>query len=110
MQLAIQHGMMESNLKFYLFGDQTFDIQSHLRHLLRSRDNPVVHDFLVKAYNAVRVEIYKLPRPLREDLPRFTCLDDLILWDHGKRPCIPLEMAVTCMYQLGAFLRYVDSH
>ncbi|KAL2170142.1 hypothetical protein VTG60DRAFT_5164 [Thermothelomyces hinnuleus] len=61
-------------------------------------------DFLVKAYDAVRAEIYQLPRPLREDVPRFTCLDDLILWDHSTKRFIPIDMAVICMYQLGIFL------
>ncbi|KAL2145509.1 hypothetical protein VTI28DRAFT_7145 [Corynascus sepedonium] len=95
---------MKNQLSLYLFGDQTFDIQPHLRDLLIKRNNPVVHDFLVKAYNAIRAEIYHLPRPVREDLPRFTCLDDLILWDHSTKRCIPLDMAVTSMYQLGTFI------
>ncbi|GAB1312815.1 fusarubin cluster-polyketide synthase [Madurella fahalii] len=97
---------MEGHLKLYLFGDQTFDVQPHLRDLLNSRGNPVVQDFLVKAYDAVRAEIYQLPRSLREGVPRFTCLEDLILSDHGKERCIPLDMAVTCMYQLGVFLSH----
>lgn len=96
---------MKNQLSLYLFGDQTFDIQPHLRDLLIKRNNPVVHDFLVRAYNAIRAEIYHLPRPVREDLPRFTCLDDLILWDHSTKRCIPLDMAVTSMYQLGTFIR-----
>ncbi|KAK4122076.1 ketoacyl-synt-domain-containing protein [Parathielavia appendiculata] len=95
---------MESNLKLYLFGDQTFDIQPHLRDLLGKRHNPIVQSFLVKAYDAVRAEIYQVPRPLRDDMPRFTCLEDLILYDHGSKRCLPLDMAVTSLYQLGVFL------
>jgi len=99
---------MEKTLKLYLFGDQTFDIQPHLRDLLRSRNNPVLEDFLVKAYDALRKEIYQLPRHIRDDLPRFTCLDDLMLWDQStKQRCIPMDMALTCIYQLGTFLRLV---
>ncbi len=96
---------MANQLKLYLFGDQTYDTQPHLKSLLLHRDNPILEDFLVKAYDAIRTEIYKLPHQVRDDLPRFTCLDDLVLWNQSGRRCIPLEMAVTCMYQLGAFIR-----
>lgn len=97
---------MLDQLTLYLFGDQTFDIQPRLKDLLRHRSNPVVEDFLVKAYEVVRTEIYELAPPVRDDLPRFTCLDDLVLWKHDGRRCVPLDMAVTCMYQLGIFIRY----
>ena len=96
---------MAEHLKLYLFGDQTYDIQPHLKVLLRNRDNPVLEDFLEKAYDAIRIGIYKLPYQVRDDLPRFTSLDDLVSWNQGGRRCIPLDMAVTCMYQLAGFIR-----
>ncbi|KAK4184780.1 ketoacyl-synt-domain-containing protein [Podospora australis] len=102
---------MDARLKLYLFGDQTFDIQPHQHQLLRARYHPVAQDFVVKAYDAIRTEIYTLPRKIRDDLPRFTCADDLILWDSGSTvTCVPLDMAVTCMYQLAIFMsREADS-
>lgn len=96
---------MADHLKLYLFGDQTHDIQPHLQELLRNRDNFILEEFLVRAYDAIRAEIYKLPFRVREDLPRFTCLDDLVFWNSNGRRCIPLDMAVTCIYQLGYFIR-----
>ena len=96
---------MADQLKLYLFGDQTYDIQPHLKDLLLYRHNPVLEDFLIKAYNAIRMEIYRLPCEIRDDLPRYTCLDDLVLGKQGGKRCIPLDMAVTCMYQLGVFIR-----
>lgn len=96
---------MADQLKLYLFGDQTYDVQPYLKDLMRYRHNPVLEDFLVKAYNAIRTEIYKLPHKIRDDLPRFTCLDDLVLRKPGGIRCIPLDVAVTCMYQLGVFIR-----
>lgn len=96
---------MSDQMKLYLFGDQTYDIQPDLKDLLRYRQNPVLEDFLVKAYDTIRKNIYELPYEIREDLPRFTCLDDLILRKQGGKRCIPLDMAVTCMYQLGVFIR-----
>lgn len=96
---------MVDQLKLYLFGDQTYDTQSHLRELMLYRHNPVLEDFLVKVYDTIRTEIYKLPAEIRDDLPRFTCLDDLVLWKQDGKRCIALDMAVTCMYQLGVFIR-----
>ncbi|KAK5989545.1 Non-reducing polyketide synthase fsr1 [Cladobotryum mycophilum] len=95
---------MAGNLKLYLFGDQTFDMQPHTKDLLTHRDNPILEDFLVKTYDAVRLEIYKLTPQIRNDLPRFTCLDDLVLWNPQGKRCIPLDMAVICMYQLAVFI------
>ena len=100
---------MDAHLKLYLFGDQTFDIKPDQPQLLRAKDNPVAQDFLVKAYDAIRAEIDTLPRQVRDDLPRFTCAEDLILWDRQGTTCVPLDMAVTCMYQLGTFIRYICS-
>ena len=98
---------MADQMKLYLFGDQTFDIQPYFKDLIQYRENPVLEDFLVKAYDAIRTEIYKLPSDIRDDLPRFTCLDDIIFRKQGGRRCVALDMAVTCMYQLGAFIRYI---
>ena len=96
---------MAENMSLYLFGDQTYDIQPHLKDLLRHRANPVFEAFLTKAYDAIRKELYKLPDEIRNDLPRFTCVDDLILGKKGGKPFIPLDMAITCLYQLSVFIR-----
>lgn len=95
---------MADRLKLYLFGDQTYDIQPRLKELLQHRDNPILEALLEKTYNAVRVEIYKLPQDIKEDLPRFTSIEDLVLWSRSGKRYVPLDMAVTCMYQLGAFV------
>ena len=97
---------MADQMKLYLFGDQTHDVQPVLRDLLRCRQNPALESFLIKSYNAIRTEIYKLPSEVRDDLPRFTCLDDIMFRKPGGSQCVPLDMAVTCMYQLGSFIRY----
>ncbi|KAI1480090.1 ketoacyl-synt-domain-containing protein [Daldinia eschscholtzii] len=100
---------MANQLKLYLFGDQTYDIQPHLRELMLYRHNPILEDFLVRVYDAIRTEIYQLPAEVRDDLPRFTCLDDLVLWKQDGKRCIALDMAVTCMYQLGVFISQADT-
>ena len=97
---------MADQLKLYLFGDQTYDIQPYLKDLLLYEQNPILRDFLLKAYEAIRTEIYKLPRETRDELPRFTDLNDILCQKQGGKRCVPLDMAVTCMYQLGIFIRY----
>lgn len=101
--------MMTGHLDLYIFGDQTYDFQPYLRDLIRSRNNPVLEEFLVKSYDAVRMEIYNLPPQIREKLPRFTCVDDLVFWDQSGFRCVALDMAVMCIYQLGAFIVRIDS-
>ena len=96
---------MTGHLELYLFGDQTYDVQPYLRDLLLNKGNPILDDFLVRAYDVIRAEIHTLPSEVRDELPRFTCLDDIILRKPGGTRCVPLDMAVTCMYQLGVFIR-----
>ncbi|KAF7158913.1 hypothetical protein CNMCM5623_004092 [Aspergillus felis] len=95
---------MANHLELFLFGDQTYNPQPCLREMMRNRHNPALENFLSKSYDAIRAEIYSLPHEVRANMPRFTCLDDLILWKQDGQQCIPLDMALTCMYQLGAFI------
>ncbi|KAK4235627.1 ketoacyl-synt-domain-containing protein [Achaetomium macrosporum] len=98
----------QGHLTLYLFGDQTFDVQPHLRDLMRHRHNPVLENFLAKALDAIRAELYTLPREMHERLPRFTSVDELLLRRQGGKACLPLDMAMTCLYQLGAFIAQAD--
>jgi hypothetical protein len=93
---------MANHRTLYLFGDQTHDVQ--LKELVACRVNPVVEDFLQRAYDVIRSELHDLPRETRDALPRFTCLNDVLLYKPRGRRCVPLDMALTCMYQLGVFL------
>ncbi len=91
----------------YLFGDQTFDVQPHLRKLLDARQgNVVLADFLDRAYEAIRAQIFELPKEVRDELPRFSSIEDVLLWKRvdGSPRCVPLDMATTCLYQLGSFI------
>ncbi|KAF2204082.1 ketoacyl-synt-domain-containing protein [Delitschia confertaspora ATCC 74209] len=100
---------MAEQLKLYLFGDQTFDVQPCLKDLVRYRNNPVVEDFLVKSYDALRTELHDLPREVRDELPRFTSIEDVLFRKQGGKRCVPLDMAVTTMYQLGTFISQANS-
>lgn len=107
-QLFFNMGQQET---LYLFGDQTFDVEPHLHKLLDAKNsNVVLKDFLDKAYEALRMQIFRLPKQVREGLPRFTSIEDVLLWKEpeGSSHCVPLDMAVTSVYQLGSFiLKYV---
>lgn len=96
---------MALELKLCVFGDQTCDLKPHWNKLLQSRENPIVEDFLTKAYDAVRKELYKLPPEMRDEIPRFTCFNDLVLTDRKHKRCVALDTAVSCIYQLGTFIR-----
>ncbi|KAI9712188.1 MAG: Type I Iterative PKS [Chrysothrix sp. TS-e1954] len=100
---------MADNFTLYLFGDQTLDIQPYLKDLRRHEDNPILEAFLQKAYDALREEVHRLSKETRDDLPRFTCIDDIIFRKAWGARCVPLDMAVTCLYQLGTFISRVDS-
>ena len=94
------------SLKLLIFGDQTFDLTQRWKELFHIRDNPAVEDFLAKSYIAVRNEIYKLPVDVRNDIPRFTCLNDLLLSSQaGPRRVPAIDTAVSCIYELATFIR-----
>ncbi|KAK3390615.1 conidial yellow pigment biosynthesis polyketide synthase [Podospora didyma] len=101
------HQHEEPTTTLYLFGDQTFDVEPHLHRLLAAKNtNVVLKEFLDKTYDALRLQIFQLPKPVREELPRFTSIEDVLLWKRsdGSSCCVPLDMAITCMYQVGSFL------
>ncbi|KAF2724203.1 ketoacyl-synt-domain-containing protein [Polychaeton citri CBS 116435] len=104
---------MRGHMKLYLFGDQTFDIEPHLRGLLEAKDDLFLHAFLRNAYNSIRSEIYRLPLAVRKDVPRFTCLEDMVSRERGGsrsgRRCVPLDMAVTTLWQLGTFILQAET-
>lgn len=102
--------MTSKEVTLYLFGDQTYDVGPHLKELLLSSrySNGLINDFLHGSYDAVRAEMYQLQSQERECLPRFTCVQDLVLWairnPNERNRCVPLNMALTCMYQLAVFI------
>ncbi|KAJ5766819.1 Acyl transferase/acyl hydrolase/lysophospholipase [Penicillium nucicola] len=85
---------MAEDWKLYLFGDQAYNIQTYRQDLLRNRDNPVLEHFLMKAYDALRSEIYTLPSATRDIYPRFTCVDDVIQWNPTGERLVTLDMAI----------------
>jgi hypothetical protein len=99
---------MAGHIKLYLFGDQTFNAIAQLPNLLQARDNPVLDRLLTKAYSALRAEIHKLPLQTTQDIPRFSALEDLVNTRKNGKRCLPLDMALTCLYHLGKFVICTD--
>jgi hypothetical protein len=99
---------MADHIDLYLFGDQTFNAINQLTSLLQARDNLLLDCLLTKAYNALRTEIHELPPETRNSIPRFCSIEDLVnARKFGKR-CIPLDMALTCLYHLSKFVVCAD--
>lgn len=100
---------MENPRPFYLyvFGDQTYDIQTtDLRSLVHDgKDNPVVVDFLERARRALRDSLNHLRPEDRQHAPPFASVSDMLLWKGGN--CVPIDMAMLCLYQLGSFMKCV---
>lgn len=92
-------------MHLFIFGDQTLDVQPYLKDLSRHRDNPALEDFLTGAYRALRAEIDRLHHDTRNKLPRLTCIEDMLFGASNNGNCLALDMATTCLYQIGAFIR-----
>lgn len=67
-----------------LFGDQINDLRSAFRRINHRKDkNPLLGSFLEKVKAALREEVGKQPRSIREDIPAFTTVFDLAERYHG---------------------------
>lgn len=95
---------MERSTQLLLFGDQTSGFESGLRQLLGIKGNGALTTFLERAHFAIRHEVAQLPLPDRVLFPRFTSIMDLLSGCEEKGNAA-LESALTCIYQLGCFIK-----
>ncbi|KAH8585728.1 conidial yellow pigment biosynthesis polyketide synthase [Bisporella sp. PMI_857] len=101
---------MVQKFKIYLFGDQIYDVHSKLRDLLHSANGPVLRHFFERVDYAIRAEIGQLSFSTRESFPRFSGIAHLLSWNRCDESFpIPFEMALTCIYQLGSFIKDHDN-
>lgn len=100
-----QGAIMEATSRVYVFGDQTSEFDSGLRHLIQTKNNSLVTSFFEKCFYALRHEIAQLPPSDRRILPRFTSIVDLLARYRESGPNPALESALTTVYQLGSFIR-----
>lgn len=95
---------MAQKLRFYLFGDQTYDYEEQLRALLMSHD-PVVRSFLERAYYTLRAEVARLPNGYQARISRFSSIAELLSQQRENGVDASLEQALTVVYQLASFMR-----
>lgn len=96
---------MEGTRRVYLFGDQTGGFDAGLRHLFQAKNNFLLASFFERVYHAIRQEITELPPSQQRIFPRFANVPDLLA-RYRESGCNPaLESALTCIYQLGWFIK-----
>ncbi|WQF82950.1 Putative thioesterase, Acyl transferase domain superfamily, phosphopantetheine binding ACP [Colletotrichum destructivum] len=93
----------------YVFGDQTHDLTDDLLGLLQSRDDPLVVNFLERSCAVLKSETARLPPDHQARCPRFSSIADLLApySERTLNPC--LVQALTCITQLGLFIRQHSS-
>lgn len=101
----------EDSINLLLFGDQTGDYRSIFRQVLHIKENTLLTSFFEKAYSALRDEVAKQPRAVREQVSGFTSIADLVARysDSTDARSNPLESALTCISQIACFIWYVSS-
>lgn len=96
---------MEGLRRVYLFGDQTGDFDAGLRRLLHAKNSSLVTAFFQRCFYALRQQITKLPPSQRQIFPRFTSIIDLLARYRESSVNPALESALTCIYELGCFIK-----
>ncbi|KAL9596553.1 MAG: hypothetical protein Q9219_005731 [cf. Caloplaca sp. 3 TL-2023] len=82
-------------MKILLFGDQATEYHHNLRSKLYQKDNPVLSSFLEKTNAALREEVALQPRLVRDTIPSFSTLLDLVDWyDETKVTNTAIESAM----------------
>ncbi|TEA14637.1 Non-reducing polyketide synthase pks27 [Colletotrichum sidae] len=93
----------------YVFGDQAHDVADDLSSLLQSRTDPLVVNFLESSCVVLKTETAHLSPEQRARCPRFGSMADLLSPYRNRtlNPC--LVQALTCVTQLGLFIRQHSS-
>lgn len=96
-------------MNILLFGDQANDYHSNLRLKLREKNNPVLSSFLAQANAALCEEVARQPRLVRDTIPSFSTLLDLVDWfDEVKTSNPAVESAICTTCQIACLIRSVQ--
>ncbi|KAL8805460.1 MAG: hypothetical protein Q9200_005415, partial [Gallowayella weberi] len=90
---------MSPDMNILLFGDQATDYHYNLRLKLREKNNPILSSFLDQANAALCEEVARQPRLVRDTIPPFSTLLDLVDWfDEVKtsNPAVESAICTTC--------------
>ncbi|KAK2058402.1 beta-ketoacyl synthase domain-containing protein [Colletotrichum caudatum] len=92
-------------VNIYVFGDQTYDSAEALRSLGQTHNDPLLADFIERSCAVLKREVAQLRSAQQSRCPRFARIVDLV--SHSRagalNPC--LSQALTCIAQLGLFIR-----
>jgi hypothetical protein len=86
--------------KVYILGDDAFNYEPSLAHLLRSDDHNL-NKFFRDAYAAIRIELGNLPLHARDATPRISSLSDLLTRKRNGSISPAMEQ-VSCLVHLFA--------
>ncbi|KAJ8610450.1 hypothetical protein MRB53_038544 [Persea americana] len=94
-----------------LFGDQTADQRALLHKVALRSSNPLVSSFNERISVVLRDEIKALPRTLREQVPDFLTINNLVELYFERQLKIPvIESVLVTIVQLGHFIGYFSEH
>lgn len=92
-------------MKILLFGDQGGDYHLNLRDKLHQKDNPILVSFLEKTTAALHEEVTQQPRLIRESVPQFSTLLDLLeTLDVPALSNPAIESAICCICQIACLI------
>jgi hypothetical protein len=94
---------MMATTNVVLFDDSTSDRDSVLRRLVHEYDNSLLESFLQQASSLLREEVGRQPKPIRDKLPQFSSITELIGRCHDRSYPI-IDYALLYIYQIGSLL------
>ena len=108
--LVRQETMSEAT-SILLFGDQTGDFRATFGRVLQIKDNPLLTAFFDQSYSALRHEVAKQPRSVRDRTIGFSSIPDLVARyaDSDLPRSNALESALTYISQIACFFSYQGS-
>ncbi|KAM3419059.1 hypothetical protein BST61_g5014 [Cercospora zeina] len=99
----------DTQMRVLAFGDQTYDCSEAVSQLLRVRDDAVVVDFLERSCAVLKSELARLSSEQQRENPRFAILAELVPPYRAGTLNPALSQALSCIAQLGLFIRQHSS-
>ena len=95
-------------LDILFFGDQTGDHFTSFQHALHVKDDVLLTAFFEKCYLTLRHEVAQQSLSVREQIPCFSSIGDLVSRYAEPNVCESnvLESTLTCISQLACFFRW----
>ncbi|KAI5303740.1 hypothetical protein KEM56_007238 [Ascosphaera pollenicola] len=91
------------NHNLVLFDVAEKDVLQPLRRLIRNEDYPILQAFFARTGEALRFEVGRQPKAVRDQVPHFTTIIDLVE-SSARKPSALLGHAFECLYQIGTVL------